>query len=684
MREIIFSLLIASLLVFENNGQENELKILTINVWSGLDYHGTFKMGEYETFEIRQKRFDSLVKQLKLLQPDIIFIQEANPVSKFASQLAEEINYDEIHTVCNAGIKFGPVGIPTNFKEGIVILANKHLMLEEKETIKLSGSFGIHGDLLTLHFDESTFALIGKIKINYSPLYIVNVHLSADPPTIEEGSARRKIEIERLKYALSKYEDFPMILGGDFNATINSEEIKSLLENNNFFDTFFKNNSNKIFSWNPQDNPNIKFSTNHFNANGEKLSDDEIMSAYYDTVVRKIDYIFLNDKFSQDDVYHAQIVMDSLLDGIHVSDHFGVLTTISLKNVIKNSPKEYLTIQLFKKKIFEPLPIISYDSDAGLGYGVKGFLLNYLGSNESFDIILFNSTKGERWYRFVFSIPDFELRQGKVYPFALDFIVDYDKWIKRSFFGIGNESKYEDRRFYTQELLSLGLYASRGFSNNLIGQFVLNYKTTKNYNIEISPESDSTNFIDDELISSSSKYFSALVNLRYDTRNSMINPSRGSVIQAECEYAPKFNFSNVDFLRLGITIQNYTKLFYPTTILALRFNYQNLQGDNLPIQNLIALGGNQTLRGYPQDRFLDKIAAVANAELRFPIYWRFGGVVGIDLGRVWNKHLEIGINNWHYNSNFGLRFYLETFIVRLDVGISKETTGVYFNFGLIF
>jgi hypothetical protein len=54
------------------------------------------------------------------------------------------------------------------------------------------------------------------------------------------------------------------------------------------------------------------------------------------------------------------------------------------------------------------------------------------------------------------------------------------------------------------------------------------------------------------------------------------------------------------------------------------------------------------------------------------------------LGRVWNKNSELGFADWHINPNFGLRFYFETFIVRLDVGMSNETTGFYFNFGHIF
>lgn len=91
-------------------------------------------------------------------------------------------------------------------------------------------------------------------------------------------------------------------------------------------------------------------------------------------------------------------------------------------------------------KKFEFLPLFSYDTDVGLGYGVKGFFLGFLGESESFDVILFNSTKGERWYRLVFSIPDFELRQGKQYPLSLDFIgLIMDTFVVRADLGISSE-----------------------------------------------------------------------------------------------------------------------------------------------------------------------------------------------------------------------------------------------------
>lgn len=675
---ILFLLIISNALFAQNSN----LKILTINVWSGLDYVGIFSYGEYETENQRELRFQALLKQINKLDPDVIFIQEANPIGRFSSRLADAIDFDEIHQVCIAGIKFGPLGIPSNLKEGMVILARKTLRLEEFDAWKLSGSFGLHGDLLSIHFDESIFALAGKIKINDEPIYLINVHLSAAPPFNSKGVNRREEEVNSLMQHVSELsKNYPVILAGDFNITPESEEIQSLINEGNFCDTFSKNISSKEFTWDARTNSNISFSTQHTDVSGELLDEEGRLSADYDSLPRRIDYIFLNDKFSQDDVIETEIVLDSFIEGVFASDHFGVYSKVNLNRVINESQKEPITLFPLNDKTLEPLPILSYDTDVGFGYGVKAFFLNYLGLNESFDMVLFNSTKGERWYRFVFSIPDFELRQGKVYPFALDLIVDYDKWIKNSFFGIGNNSKFEDREFYTREPLEISLTASRGFSQHFVGQVGLKFKSIRNFNFS---DTSKLVYLPPKINSETARYTSLFLNLRYDTRNSFINPSRGLVLQAEVEYATSLDFTNSSFTRLAGTIQHYSVLFYPKTVLALRLNLQGLIGDNLPVQTLLSIGGNNTLRGYPQDRFLDKISAVANAELRFPIFWRFGGIAGVDVGRVWNKFSEINLTQWTMNPNIGLRFYMDTFIVRLDVGFGKEITGFYFNFGHMF
>jgi hemolysin activation/secretion protein len=111
---------------------------------------------------------------------------------------------------------------------------------------------------------------------------------------------------------------------------------------------------------------------------------------------------------------------------------------------------------------------------------------------------------------------------------------------------------------------------------------------------------------------------------------------------------------------------------------------QIVSGTDIPVHALATMGGTRTLRGYPQDRFLDETAAVLNAEIRFPIYWRFGGVVGMDAGRVFRSPSALTLGRWAVNSVVGLRLYMDTFVVRADLGFGKETTGFYLNFGHLF
>ena len=322
-----------------------------------------------------------------------------------------------------------------------------------------------------------------------------------------------------------------------------------------------------------------------------------------------------------------------------------------------------------------------YDTDVGFGYGAKGFFLNHFGLNESFDILLFNSTKGERYYRLVVSLPDFERRQRKVYPLAVDLVIEYDKWIKNNFFGVGNTSSFSDREYYTREPLDISLALSRGFTSSLVGQVGWRYKTVRNFNF--SEESRLRN-LPPALNASRVSYASVFFTLRYDTRDSYINPSHGSVLQGEAEVVPHSGLENVTFTRLSAWAQHYTELFIPKTVLALRLGMQGLTGGDLPVQVLLPIGGSTTLRGSPQDRYLDKVSAVANAEVRFPIIWRFGGVAGFDFGKVWGELKDFDLRRWAVNPVAGLRFYMNTFVVRCDVGFGKETTGLYFNFGQVF
>ena len=329
----------------------------------------------------------------------------------------------------------------------------------------------------------------------------------------------------------------------------------------------------------------------------------------------------------------------------------------------------------------EALPIVMYDTDIGFGYGVKAFLLNQLNMKESFDLILFNSTKGERWYRLVFSIPDFELRQQKEYPFSFDLIIDYDKMIKNSFFGVGSQSRLVDREYYTKEPLDISINIGRGFTSEFVGQVGLRYKSIKNYNYD--PIGRLVN-MQTSLKLDNTHYTSAYLNLRYDTRNSFINPSAGFFVNGEVEFANLKILSNVKFIRWSSTLQYFSNLWHSKAVIALRLVTNNILSGDLPLQILLAIGGTNTLRGSPIDRYLDKSTMLANAEFRFPLFWRLGGIVALDAGKVFLSFDKVSFNDWEVNPTFGLRLHMDTFILRIDVGLGRETTGFYFNFGQLF
>jgi len=208
-------------------------------------------------------------------------------------------------------------------------------------------------------------------------------------------------------------------------------------------------------------------------------------------------------------------------------------------------------------------------------------------------------------------------------------------------------------------------------------------------------------------VSSTGKYLGLFENFRYDTRDSFYNPTRGLLLQEEIE--PVADFLSCldgwdDRLRESKTMytlnaQSYSVLFYPNTVLALRLKGQYIAGNgndsDLEMQTLLALGGENTLRGSPTGRYIGNVMAVANAELRFPISGKLGGILAWDTGKVWSELRQIDLRDWPGNPTLGLRYELpdidvlikldlSNFLLRFDVGLGREMTGFYINLGQAF
>jgi outer membrane protein assembly factor BamA len=335
------------------------------------------------------------------------------------------------------------------------------------------------------------------------------------------------------------------------------------------------------------------------------------------------------------------------------------------------------------KKSFNIFPILMYDTDIGVGYGAKGKFVNYFRIDESLDLLLFNSTKGEQTYIFVFSLPDFEIRQGTAYPYSFDLKAEYSTLLRANFYGLGPDSKKDDLTRYTDEKKELTLTFARGFSPRFVIEAMYALKFIRYFDIEEEKSfTETLNGVGEEY----SPYASVL--LRYDTCDSWINPKNGLRFFFRNDFATGFlGNSKADYYRYTFDFRKYFLLIGQNNVLALRLMIQHVVGNNIPLYEMSALGGGsemKAMRGYGLNRFQDRGILLINVEYRFPLWNKLGGNVFIDWGLVWPSWRDIQLRRAAKDIGWGLRYYLKNFVVRFDMGFSQEGTGIYFNFGQIF
>lgn len=323
-------------------------------------------------------------------------------------------------------------------------------------------------------------------------------------------------------------------------------------------------------------------------------------------------------------------------------------------------------------------PILMYDSDIGFGFGGKGIIKNHFEHDESFDLILFGSTKGEQWYMFNFSIPDKELRQGTVYNLALDIKIEFDKILKSNFFGFGNDSEDNEYQF-PREHTRLELILGRSFTKHFILEngYTILYSSVYDF--------ENVNPIMTTDIPGSGEFLTSYLTYRLilDTRKSQIHPRGGWKLSGNFDLADEILGGDFNFQRYRIELNKYQELPINNHILAARLWMQHIEG-TAPYYEQSMIGGTWSGRGYKKDRFIDSAFILSSLEYRFPLYKRLGGVLFVDSGRVMRGIEQTTFKDWKTDWGFGLRYYLKNFLVRFDTGFSEEGTRIFFHFGHVF
>lgn len=173
----------------------------------------------------------------------------------------------------------------------------------------------------------------------------------------------------------------------------------------------------------------------------------------------------------------------------------------------------------------------------------------------------------------------------------------------------------------------------------------------------------------------------------YDTRNNLISPTDGMAVTAYAEINQ--NIRNHDFPIFSRYELEVKKLFPSESkraVLIVRADLQATLGDQVPFFEQSSLGGQNNLRGYGVDRFIDKHLIAASVEERIHIARaKIAGVAAdfematfLDTGQVFNSFKDVSFKDYRMTPGIGFRGIVRPNVVgRIDYGYSKEGGAIF-------
>jgi outer membrane protein assembly factor BamA len=173
----------------------------------------------------------------------------------------------------------------------------------------------------------------------------------------------------------------------------------------------------------------------------------------------------------------------------------------------------------------------------------------------------------------------------------------------------------------------------------------------------------------------------------YDTRNNLVSPTDGMAVNAYAELNQNINNSEHP---LYARYELEAKKLFPSeskrAILVIRGDLQATMGDQVPFFEQSSLGGQNNLRGYGVDRFIDKNLIAVSVEERIHVArTRVAGVMAdfeiapfLDSGQVFNSWRDLSVKDYRLTPGVGFRGIVRPNVVgRVDYGYSKEGGAVF-------
>ena len=185
--------------------------------------------------------------------------------------------------------------------------------------------------------------------------------------------------------------------------------------------------------------------------------------------------------------------------------------------------------------------------------------------------------------------------------------------------------------------------------------------------------------------------------LIYSTLNNRDTPTHGNYVRIAIEPTVKALGGAADYRHYEAEVKTYIPLDNSKYISVMRFMYNQTLNDktrdDVPFLEQSILGGENTLRGYGRNRFVDNTFMLLNLEERIRLFrWEIFNVTAdwelapfIDLGAVMDSVDKFNAKNFEYNPGIGFRAIVRPNIVgRVDLGIGKNGPAIFVGLGYPF
>jgi outer membrane protein assembly factor BamA len=342
------------------------------------------------------------------------------------------------------------------------------------------------------------------------------------------------------------------------------------------------------------------------------------------------------------------------------------------------------------------VPILSTDPDGELKYIVAPMIVHnsIVGTRGSLN--LFRYDPGGREIRFIgsyterierrlsFSYTDPAFSHGR---YSLNFGASFFKNATPRFFGLGQSTSESDQTNYTGREARMnwrfGIYA------NEVTQIAVGQRFRQ---VSLQRGATDLPFTGEQFPAIDGVQGETLIlghraTFYYDTRNNLVSPTDGMAVTAYAELNQNIrNGAHPIYSRYELDIKKLFPSESKRAILVVRANLQATIGTQVPFFEQSSLGGQNSLRGFGVDRFIDKHLLAFSVEERIHLVrTKIAGTTAdfeiapfLDTGQVFNDYRDVTFNNYRMTPGIGFRGIVRPNVVgRVDYGYSREGGAIF-------